>query len=148
MCLLGYTDAQLADYFNVTESTLNSWKKLYPDFLSSIRDGKQHVDANVASALYKKACGFQYNETTYEKIIQSVDGIPSAEEEDIKLEVNKKKIVTKMFAPDTLAAQFWLKNRQPKIWREKTEGIITNINTAPMTAKEMREISKALENDC
>jgi uncharacterized protein YjcR len=40
LCLLGYTDAELADFFEVSESTINKWKLDYPKFSESIKKGK------------------------------------------------------------------------------------------------------------
>lgn len=37
LCLLGYTDAELADFFEVSESTINKWKLDYPKFSESIK---------------------------------------------------------------------------------------------------------------
>jgi DNA-binding XRE family transcriptional regulator len=53
--LLGYTDAQLAKYFNVSEQTLNTWKKKHPEFLESLKAGKDEADSAVVNALYEKA---------------------------------------------------------------------------------------------
>lgn len=147
MCLLGYTDEQLADYFEISVATLNNWKKQYPSFLASIRAGKSEADGDVASAMFKSANGFSYDETTYERQFQEIDGLSEKEESDIKLEVWKKKVVTKFVVPDTRAGMFWLKNRQPKAWRDKIDATVTNINTAPLTKEEIKEISKALHDD-
>ena len=35
LCLLGATDADLADFFHVSEQTVNAWKKAHPDFLGA-----------------------------------------------------------------------------------------------------------------
>lgn len=47
LCLLGATDKELADFFSVSEQTLNKWKKDYPEFLESLKKGKNIADANV-----------------------------------------------------------------------------------------------------
>ncbi|MDQ3844202.1 MAG: hypothetical protein M3342_09340, partial [Bacteroidota bacterium] len=39
-------------------------------------------------------------------------------ESNIKTEAYKRKVVTKMVAPDTGAAMNWLKNRQRELWRD------------------------------
>ena len=63
--LLGVTDKQLADFLDVTEKTVNNWKHEYPEFLQSLKDGKEFADAKVAEALYKKATGFSYEDKYY-----------------------------------------------------------------------------------
>ena len=35
LCLLGATDEEMADFFNVALSTLNLWKKEHPEFSES-----------------------------------------------------------------------------------------------------------------
>ena len=68
-CLLGATDEDLANFFDVTETTINNWKHAHPTFLESIKRGKHEADATVASSLYHRANGFSHKETkiaTYE----------------------------------------------------------------------------------
>ena len=55
LCLLGATDQEMADFFSVSEQTINTWKGKHPSFLESIRKGKIEADANVAVRLYERA---------------------------------------------------------------------------------------------
>lgn len=57
LCLMGCTDEGLADFLDVSRRTIATWKKKYPEFLYTVRGGKQVADANVAFALYEKAIG-------------------------------------------------------------------------------------------
>ena len=57
LCRLGATDVDLANFFNVAEKTIDNWKNKYPEFLQSIKEGKEVSDLNVAQSLYNKACG-------------------------------------------------------------------------------------------
>lgn len=102
MSILGATDEQLADFFEVSESTLNLWKIEHPDFSESIKRGKEEADANVAASLYKRATGCSVKETK----VFIIDDKP------VKVEIDKN------FPPDATSALFWLKNRQPKLWRD------------------------------
>lgn len=119
LCLLGATDKELADFFEVNEDTIHEWKKVHPEFSESVKAGKEIADAEVANSFHKRAVGYKYEEVTYEKIAQSLDGVE--DEEDMKMEVFKKKVVVKEVAPDPGAALNWLKNRQPSKWRDKQE---------------------------
>lgn len=105
LCLLGYTDKQLADFFNVCEQTINTWKIKHPEFLESIKRGKELADINVVESLYKRAIGIEY-----EEVELKTDG-----------QNKSKRVVKKLIPPDTTAQIFWLKNRQPKSWRDKQE---------------------------
>lgn len=40
LCLLGAIDKELAEFFGVSEQTLNKWKKDFPEFLESLKKGK------------------------------------------------------------------------------------------------------------
>jgi hypothetical protein len=102
LTILGATDRDMADFFDVDERTINRWKKSHQEFCQSIKKGKLEADANVASSLYKKAIGFKHK--------------------DSKIFLNEGKAVIvpteKQYPPDATAAIFWLKNRQPEKWRD------------------------------
>lgn len=106
LCLLGSTDKDLSDFFEVSEVTINAWKNEFPEFLKSIKAGKQQADANVAGRLYKRALGF----VAPDIITAQKDGV-----------ITDMKEIQKHYPPDTTAAIFWLKNRQPKLWRDKQD---------------------------
>ncbi|GGO89055.1 hypothetical protein GCM10011348_45910 [Marinobacterium nitratireducens] len=103
LCLLGATDKDLADFFEVAETTIDNWKKAHAEFMGSIKSGKQLADATVADRLYKRATGYEHDAV---KIFNN-----GGEEMVVPY--------TERYAPDTTAAIFWLKNRQPEKWRDK-----------------------------
>ena len=110
--LLGATDKEMADLFSVTERTLNQWKKDYPEFLQSLKKGKKIADANVASRLYNRAIGYDCKATKF----ATSEG-----------KITDSKEYIEHYPPDTTAAIFWLKNRQPEKWRDKKE-VDANVN--------------------
>jgi hypothetical protein len=118
LCLLGSTDKELADFFEVAESTIHLWKKDQPDFSESIKAGKQQADAEVASKLFHRAVGYEH--------------------EDVHINCYEGQIietpVTKHYPPETRAAIYWLNNRQKGKWREKLETGVTDKdgNDVPM----------------
>lgn len=103
LALLGATDAEMADILSVSESIFNEWKKTKEGFLESIKKGKTEADANVTERLYKRAVGYKYTEKRTEKDEKGT---------------TKTTVTEKTLAPDTTAQIFWLKNRQPKKWRD------------------------------
>lgn len=114
--LLGATDEDLAKFFDVNEDTIHEWKKVHPEFSESIKKGKEQADANVADRLYQRAMGYEHKE---DKMF-CFDGKIISQE------------TTKVYPPDPTAAIFWLKNRQPKKWRDKQEHSIDgNLSLAP-----------------
>lgn len=140
LCLLGCTDKKLADILDISESTLNLWKNEHPEFSECLRKGREDADSEVARSLYKRAKGYSFEEKTFES------GIGIDEEGNAVRVMHLEKVVKKKQAPDTAAATFWLKNRQPDIWREKTEVEAKNFNfNIVPTEEEARKIKEDLE---
>lgn len=111
----GATDEEVAKRLGISRDSFYQYKKEFSDFSDTLKETKEIVDSQVENALLKRALGYSYNEVTKEV---DADG--------------KKKIktVTKEVLPDVTAQIFWLKNRQPDKWRDKTqvETSITNEN--------------------
>ena len=101
----GLTDKQIAKLLNITEQTLNNYKKQYPLFFESLKKGKILCDKNVEISLYQRATGYSYLDV------------------DIKLYQGKiiKTPIIRHVPPDPTSMIFWLKNRQPDKWRDKSE---------------------------
>jgi hypothetical protein len=123
LCLLNATDAQIADYFSVSESTLNLWKLRYKEFSESLKRGKEHADAEVAEALFHRACGYSH---------------PDVHISNFQGEITVTNI-TKHYPPDTAAAFIWLKNRAG--WKDKTEHVLRDDDRLSAEEREdLREI--------
>lgn len=118
LCLLGATTREIADFFEVSESTVYLWAKEHKKFSEALKGGRLKADAEVASSLYRRATGYSYKEITFEKI-GSQDLLESTSEGDILKDTYRKKIVLKDLAPDVGAATMWLKNRSRDKWRDK-----------------------------
>jgi hypothetical protein len=104
--LLGATNDRMAELFGVAPSTFHLWLKEFPDLSESVKAGRDEADAVVVQSLYKRATGYVAKKTvtaTFEGVVSDV------------------RVVDEHVAPDTTAIQFWLKNRQPKQWRDKQE---------------------------
>jgi DNA-binding XRE family transcriptional regulator len=108
----GLTDEQIAHNVGVSRSTLNDWKKKYPDISDALKKGKEVVDLQVENALLKRALGYEYEEVIQES---------QWNEKTNKYELVVTKLVKKRQAPDTTAQIFWLKNRRPDKWRDKQD---------------------------
>lgn len=107
LCRLGATDKELADFFEVNEDTVNEWKKVHAEFSESLKGGKALADAEVADKLYKRATGYEH------EAVKIVANANTGQEHIVQY--------TERYPPDTTAAIFWLKNRRPDVWRDKTE---------------------------
>ena len=130
LCLLGYTDKELADFFEVAESTVNLWKIEHPQFSESIKKGKDLADAEVALKLYERATGYEH---------QDVD-IKMYEGGIIKTQIIKH------YPPDTGAAIFWLKNRRKLNFKDKNESDINITGITVIRPKSPKEKIEA-ENE-
>ena len=119
LTLLGATDAEMASAFDVDERTINRWKIQFPEFCQSIKRGKLKADGEVVGSLYKRALGFSAPDVH----ITAYEGVPIITP------------VEKYYPPDTTAQIFWLKNRQPKQFRDKPEVEVTvnNETTVDLT---------------
>lgn len=126
----GLTDEQIAKNLGIGYTTLKEYKNKYPSFSATLKRGKEVVDIEVENALLKRALGYTYDEETYEELS---DG------------TSKSKVVTKHIPGDTTAQIFWLKNRKPGVWRDKTavehSGEIKGNNPfAGLTTEELKKI--------
>lgn len=120
LCLLGFTDRELANFFGVSEQTLNTWKHAHPEFLESLKAGKSCADAEVSAKLYERALGYSHKAV---KIFNTEEG--TIEHEYVE-----------HYPPDSTAAIFWLKNRNPDHWRDK-QHIETRAAGAAQPVEEM-----------
>lgn len=106
----GATDREVAEFLEVSERTIHRWKIDHPEFGAALATGKEAADRRVEHSLYRKAIGYSYDS---EKIFHT-DG-----------RITRAPFVEHVPPSDT-AAIFWLKNRMPDQYREKTE---VEINT-------------------
>lgn len=118
LCAKGFTDQELAEFYKVNRSTIHRWKA-DKQFLQHQKSGKELSDNKVVRSLYERACGYSH--------------------QAVKMFVHEGKVITKDYTehypPDTTAAIFWLKNRQPDDWRDRHE----MKNTGEMVIKIERE---------
>lgn len=128
----GLTDEQIAKNLGINIATFYRYKNEYCEFCEALKRGKEVVDTEVENALLKRALGYTYDEETYEELS---DG------------TSKSKVVTKHIPGDTTAQIFWLKNRKPGVWRDKTavehSGEIKGNNPfAGLTTEELKKMIK------
>lgn len=108
LCSLGLTDQEIADFFEVSVRTLHRWKGEYEEFCHSLSVAKGPADERVERSLFQRAIGYEQEAV---KIF-----MPANAKEPVYAPFREK------IAPDTTAAMFWLKNRQPDKWRDRAVG--------------------------
>lgn len=96
----GATMSEIAEKMEISRMTLSKWLDRYPEMSEVFFKTKEIVDYEVEAALYKSAIG--HTVTTKET---GEDGLVHE--------------VTKYIPPNITAQIFWLKNRMPRLWRDK-----------------------------
>lgn len=107
LCLLGATDVELADFFNVSDRTIYRWQTQFPEFCQALKAGKELADERVERSLYHRAVGYSHEAV---KIF-----MPAGASVPVYAPYREH------VPPDTTAMIFWLKNRRPEQWRDKSD---------------------------
>lgn len=124
LALLGATDREIAEFFNVAESTLNNWKLKHPEFVESLKSGKEAADERVERSLFHRAIGYKHDAV---KMFQAGGAVITEQ-------------YVEHYPPDTTAAIFWLKNRRPKEWRDRHQQELSGPDGGPIEAIAVRLI--------
>jgi hypothetical protein len=112
----GFTREDIAIQFGVSVTQLYKWQETKPEFAKAISQERIIADTAVASALYLRATG-QLKKTTTKKVT-TADG---------RVEIHE---TTESVPADANAQRYWLNNRAPKVWRERSE--VTGADGAPL----------------
>lgn len=115
----GMTDKEIAKSLGICKAVFYRYQLKYRDFRDALKRGKAPVDVEVENALLKRARGFTHTETEKKYDITEKDG-----------RIEKKSLVSikrtrKAVCPDTGACMAWLKNRRPKLWRDRHDFNLT-----------------------
>lgn len=98
----GLTNEQIAPFFGLSVFQFQELISQNPDLQNILDQAKTIPNQQVESSLFKRALGYSVKE------IHKVEGKPA-------------KVIIKEIAPDVIADIFWLKNRDPKRWRDTLE---------------------------
>ncbi len=105
----------IADSFGVHISVLYDWRDRYPLFKQAMKDGHSDLLERVELSLYKRALGYDYEET---KVEGSTEKNAEGREVFIPQRLTRTK---KHVPPDTAAAMCVLTNRDPDHWKHRQE---------------------------
>lgn len=117
LALLGATNDQLADFFDVSISSIELWLTQHEDFSRAVKGGKEELDNQVERSLYQRAKGFTYDAV---KVF-----MPSGSTEPVYAPYRE------YMPPDPTSMIFWLKNRRRDQWRDSK-----NIENRDLTAED------------
>jgi len=127
LCSLGATDADLADFFEVSDRTIYRWASAHDEFCQALKAGKDVSDDRVERSLYHKAVGYTFDS---EKVFQFQGEIVRAPTKE-------------HVPPDTTAMIFWLKNRRKDTWRDRQEHELTGKDGGAIETKDVSGIDLA-----
>ena len=103
---LGLTHRQMADALGVAESTFYKWKAEHADFRTALQLGMAVADARVVDSMHRAAIGYTHEEEVIRVLADgTVVRVPTL----------------KHYPPNPNLIIFWLKNRQPELWKERVE---------------------------
>ena len=101
----GRSQAEIAEYIGVSESTFSRWCHVSPELQKSANTNPRRIDALVEDALFKRACGSQVVEEVW---------APAADDDTRMVLVRR---TVKDMPGDVQAQKFWLSNRRYEDWR-------------------------------
>lgn len=119
----GKTDKQVAKILGISVRSIVYWRAKHPSFKAALAESKSIADDMVEASLFQRAIGYTHPE---EKVFQFEGSVVTHKTQ-------------KHYPPDTQAAQFWLKNRRPKKWREKNETDLNFNDLSNLTDEQLQE---------
>jgi len=126
---MGLFQHEIALCLNMNEDTFEKHLTVDEKLRTALQLGKRKPDQQVQMSLYQLALGYNFQETTVEEeyIVSSKDGVLC--ETIIGKKVKK---ANKHQPANPTAVLFWLKNRLPKVWKDRVEATITLRDRAEM----------------
>ena len=114
----GLNEVEIAKEMGISRSTLNEWKKKYPDISDTLRRTRAYAHACVENSLFRRATGYTVPVRKQFKVRKPV--FDSSGDKIIGWEEELQEGTEDMHVPaDTKAIIFYLKNRLPEDWKEK-----------------------------
>jgi hypothetical protein len=119
---MGLTDKEICENLGVGVSNFSKYKGKHKELKGALKTGKDDADAQVESALFRRAIGYEYDEVS-ETVEKNSKG---------KLVLVSRKIVKKFLPPDNIAIIFYLKNRKSKDWHDRKQTEIGGMDGKPL----------------
>lgn len=103
----GWIDIKICELVGISPGTLYTWKKNNPEFLKSIKKGKQEHDQPVTDSIFESSIGKYRKEI---KVFKDAKGNVTGSTETIK-----------WCPPDATLAIFWKCNRDVDNWKRNRD---------------------------
>lgn len=95
----GLTLTEMASFFDLPYASFYEALERRPDLKAILDEAKDVPNKKVEASLFRRAIGYETREI-------------------IKIEGKPAKVIISEIAPNVMAGVFWLKNRDPKRWRD------------------------------
>jgi len=128
---IGATDREIAELLGISSPTFYEWLSRYPKFSSALKQGEKQQTKRVKRALYHRAVG--YSQTSEKVAVYQGEAqvIPYVEH----------------IAPDVNAIKFWLTNRDPENWQDRSAVDVTgNLSLVAQTISSARQRALAAKS--
>ena len=102
---LGLSVRDIAGFLDVSAMTTYIWRKKYPEFATAWERGGLLADAKVAYSLWRRATGWSHEATRLFNNRGTIIKVPYIER----------------YPPDIHAIELWLTNRQPDVWKRRSQ---------------------------
>ena len=135
----GAMDKDVADKLGINVSTFQGYKAAFPVLREIIEASGAIANQRVENALFARALGMPSIETEERPQVSE-----DAEGNKVLSAPVLVKRVTKRLAPDVVACIFWLKNRDPKRWRDVTESKVEEVLNDASLANAKSKLHKLL----
>jgi hypothetical protein len=120
MALLGATDRQLSQVFDVSPQTIENWKHKKDGFLDALRQGKLEADGAVVHSMFQVSCGYSHpDEVILSNRCKEYD--PKTGKLVREWTEPLRVPITKHYPPNVKAGLKWLAARHPETWGNKVE---------------------------
>jgi hypothetical protein len=116
LALLGLSEKQIAEFFEVSKSTIENLSTKHDRVRETLKRGRKYADSKVAEAFYQRALGYSHPDTVVlTRTVKEYD-----EKGKIKASRTEPMIVPTMkhYPPDTFACFKWLSLRQRENWAD------------------------------
>ena len=100
------TNKEFCEFLDIDELTFNIWNNKSSAYYKAVSKWKDAATKEIEKALAKRAVGF--TKKTKKDVITRAGTIETL-------------VTETYYPPDTAATQFWLKNRAPEEWKDKSE---------------------------
>ena len=125
----GLVQEDIARQIGIKYGTMRQWLAKYPEIRTAVEIGRDSADRNVENALYKKAMGYEVEETE-----TTIAVMPDGEK---RQQVKK---IKRHIPPSDTAMIFWLKNRKPAEWRDRREFEIADIKKMVVVVDDISQL--------